>query len=96
MIQAKLAQQKYLDKWNFLDISGLILFLVGFILRMIGLVNCPECNCPECLYSARIIFAFSLMVFILRSLQLLSIDTRLGPKIYMMDRLVCAFVVFIF
>ena len=44
--------------------------------------------CPDCLYYARIVLAFSLLIFFFRTLQFLSVYERLGPKIFMMYQLV--------
>lgn len=69
-----------------LDVLALTLYINGFILRIIH-QSLPSI-CPKCLYVARIVLCFSLLISILRVLQLLSINHILGPKIYMIGGLV--------
>lgn len=74
------------NKWNYFDIGALLLYVIGFTLRMIYHVD-PTIH-PEFLNWARIALAFSLLIFFCRTLQFLSNYESLGPKIYMIYGLV--------
>src|SRR6218665_575742 len=76
----------YRNQWSWLDYGGFLTYIIGIILRIIYLSS--PASCPECLYEARIIFSISLIIFYLRVLQLLCINSKLCPKIYMMRKLV--------
>lgn len=81
------------NEWNYFDIGALTLYITGFTLRMI--YHRDPTICPECLYVARIILAFSLLIFFGRTLQFLSAYESLGPKIYMLYGLVSRLSMFV-
>lgn len=72
--------------WNYFDVGALTIYIFGFILRVI--YHSDPTSCPDCLYVARIMLAFSLIIFFIRALEYLSIIDATGPKIYMMRKLV--------
>ena len=63
--------------WNIGDAVAIVLFFVGFGLRMGGL-----------LIEGRITYALDLMVFILRILEIFYVDRTLGPYVVMIGRMV--------
>ena len=63
--------------WNVGDAVAIVLFFVGFGLRMGGL-----------LIEGRITYALDLMVFILRILEIFYVDRTLGPYVVMIGRMV--------
>lgn len=73
----------YVNKWNYLDSSGCILFFIGFTLRLIAL------NDNKALFiTARIIFALDLSIWYIRLLQVTVIFKSLGPKLVMIQKMV--------
>ena len=63
--------------WNLWDALAIILFFVGFALRMTG-----------DLFNGRIVYAIDLMLFIMRILELFYFNKTLGPYIVMIGRMV--------
>ena len=66
------------SKWNLWDALAIILFFVGFGLRMNGNLS-----------AGRIVYAIDLMLFIMRVLELFYVDKTLGPYVVMIGRMVC-------
>ena len=60
------------------DALAIILFFVGFGLRMNGNLS-----------AGRIVYAIDLMLFIMRVLELFYVDKTLGPYVVMIGRMVC-------
>ena len=75
------------DVWNILDMTAIVLFLIGLIVRLI-----PHEQCADCLGHARVMFALCLMSFYLRTLHICSIHKVLGPKLVMIREMVRAFI----
>lgn len=67
------------EYWNIVDLSTLVVFSIGVSLRF---------N-QETLDAARIILAIDLVIFYVRVLQIFSIHKNLGPKLIMIQRMVC-------
>ncbi|XP_033100606.1 transient receptor potential cation channel subfamily M member-like 2 [Anneissia japonica] len=65
------------DYWNKVDVATLILFTVGFIMRLIN----------ESFAASRIVFAIDLMLFYIRLLQFFSVSKTLGPKLIMISKM---------
>ena len=63
--------------WNKCDAFAIILFFIGFGLRMRGL-----------LIEGRIVYTIDLMFFILRILEIFYVDRTLGPYVVMIGRMV--------
>ena len=63
--------------WNIWDAAVIILFLLGFSLRICGL-----------LIDGRIVYAIDLMLFIVRILEMFYVDKTLGPYVVMSGRMV--------
>ena len=71
------------DLWNFLDIITLVAYIVGLLHRVV-----PTAVCGTCFYAARIIFAFSHMLFFFRILHMFAVHPELGPKLVMIGKMV--------
>ncbi|XP_059152108.1 transient receptor potential cation channel subfamily M member-like 2 isoform X2 [Physella acuta] len=68
------------DKWNWLDMFSIFLFIVGMILRAI-----PN---DDTLSAARVILSINLITFFSRILHIFSINQELGPKLVMINRMI--------
>ena len=66
--------------WNKCDVCAIVLFFIGFGLRMSGL-----------LIEGRIVYAIDLMLFIERILEMFFVDRTLGPYVVMIGRMVIKF-----
>ena len=67
--------------WNLWDVIAIVLFFIGFALRMHGF-----------LLEGRIVYAIDLMLFIVRVLEVFLVDKTLGPYVVMISRMVSKFV----
>ena len=68
------------DYWNIADLANLVLFGIGFTLRLL-----PSASA---LSAARVILALDLGIFYIRILHMFSIFKNLGPKLIMIGRMV--------
>ncbi|CAL1536039.1 unnamed protein product, partial [Lymnaea stagnalis] len=68
------------DSWNILDITSIVLFLVGIVLRFI-----PS---EDTLSAARVILSINLITFFSRILHIFSVNKQLGPKLVMIYRMI--------
>ncbi|KAG9471145.1 hypothetical protein GDO78_015679, partial [Eleutherodactylus coqui] len=65
------------DSWNHVDITALLLFIIGVICRMM-----------DTLYeSGRTILCFDFMVFTLRLIHIFAVNKQLGPKIIIVRKM---------
>ena len=70
---------KYLeDKWNRYDLICYVCLLLAVILRCI-----PSTQCPRCFEAARIIYAITLVLSMLRILQYFYFSQTFGPQVVM-------------
>ncbi|CDS42162.1 transient receptor potential cation channel [Echinococcus multilocularis] len=87
------------DGWNKLDCTGLILYIVGFILRLIVLARLGDSQLSHdteafhiltdpIMDPSRICMAFSLFVFYIRLMYSFSFHIALGPKLIMIGKMV--------
>lgn len=67
--------------WNRLDVLAIVLYFVGFSLRFI--------NSGQCFCAARIILAVDLTIWFMRILHIFTAVKRLGPKLVMIQEMVC-------
>lgn len=66
------------DTWNLVDTFALLAFVVAACLRFFD----------STYEAARIIFSLNIIVFIVRSLQIVSVNRQLGPKLVMIRKMV--------
>lgn len=66
------------NSWNVLDTIGLVLFVLGILLKII-----PKSNCQDCFKGSQVILSLSLAVLYLRQLHMFSISKKFGPKLVM-------------
>ena len=66
------------DTWNLVDSFSLLAFVVAAILRFFD----------STYEAARIILSLNIIVFIVRSLQIVSVNRQLGPKLVMIRKMV--------
>lgn len=66
------------DSWNVLDVVSLFAFIVAVMLRFFD----------KTFQAARIILALDIVLFVVRSLQIFSVNRLLGPKLVMIRRMV--------
>ena len=66
------------DTWNVVDTFSLLAFVVAVFLRFFD----------STFEAARIILSLNIIVFIVRSLQILSVNRQLGPKLVMIRKMV--------
>ena len=87
------------DGWNKLDCTGLMLYIVGFILRLIVLARLGDSQLSQdteafhiltdpIMDPSRICMAFSLFVFYIRLMYSFSFHIALGPKLIMIGKMV--------
>ncbi|XP_072024680.1 transient receptor potential cation channel subfamily M member 2-like [Amphiura filiformis] len=77
-IKAKSQIREYMSNyWNWIDIVMLLLFVLGEIIRL-----SPNGRSP-----GRIVLAFSLFMFYLRFLHFLTISKNIGPKVFMIFKM---------
>ncbi|XP_068097225.1 transient receptor potential cation channel subfamily M member 4 isoform X2 [Hyperolius riggenbachi] len=74
---AQKVKQYLQDSWNHVDISALLLFIVGVICRMF----------PVSYESGRTILCFDFMVFTLRLIHIFAVNKQLGPKIIIVRKM---------
>lgn len=67
--------------WNVFDLMSFVVFAVAVVLRFV--------LDSEDFFYARFAYSISLGVFILRTLQLFYISRHIGPKVVMLEKLVC-------
>ncbi|XP_040183510.1 transient receptor potential cation channel subfamily M member 4 [Rana temporaria] len=65
------------DSWNHVDITALLLFIIGVICRMF----------PISYESGRTILCFDFMVFTLRLIHIFAVNKQLGPKIIIVQKM---------
>ncbi|XP_071942447.1 transient receptor potential cation channel subfamily M member-like 2 isoform X2 [Antedon mediterranea] len=65
------------DYWNLVDLATIILFSVGFVMRLYTIT----------FSAARVILAIDLMIFYIRLLQVFSVNKNLGPKLIMISKM---------
>ncbi|CAF0758789.1 unnamed protein product [Brachionus calyciflorus] len=71
------------DTWNYIDLFGCSIFLIGFSLRIASIFT------NENLFiAARIIYAFDLSIWYLRLLHVAIVFKSLGPKLVMIQKMV--------
>ncbi|KAL3837257.1 hypothetical protein ACJMK2_022625, partial [Sinanodonta woodiana] len=68
------------DFWNIVDILMIVLFVIGMIMKHLSY--------QETLEAARVILGVNLITYILRLLQIFSLNKELGPKLVMIFRMV--------
>ncbi|XP_077115835.1 transient receptor potential cation channel subfamily M member 4 isoform X1 [Ranitomeya variabilis] len=74
---AQKVKQYLQDSWNHVDITALLLFIIGVICRMM-----------ESSYeSGRTIMCFDFMVFTLRLIHIFAVNKQLGPKIIIVRKM---------
>ena len=66
------------DTWNLVDSFSLLAFVVAAVLRFFD----------STYEAARIILSLNIIVFIVRSLQIVSVNRQLGPKLVMIRKMV--------
>ena len=66
------------DTWNVVDTFSLLAFVVAVFLRFFD----------STFEAARIILSLNIIVFIVRSLQIFSVNRQLGPKLVMIRKMV--------
>ncbi|VDK41824.1 unnamed protein product [Taenia asiatica] len=87
------------DGWNKLDCTGLILYIVGFVLRLVVLARLGDSQLSHdteafhiltdpIMDPSRICMAFSLFVFYIRLMYSFSFHIALGPKLIMIGKMV--------
>lgn len=74
--------------WNKLDVLGISLFLIAFVLRF-----WPT---NQCFCAARIILAVDLSLWYIRILDIFAAVKRLGPKLVMIGEMVIEYSCFFF
>lgn len=74
------------SKWNILDASALLLFLIAFSFRLND----------DTLIEARVLFAIDIFLWIIRLLHVFSISKQLGPYLVMINRMTIDLVYFVF
>ncbi|CAI9735657.1 transient receptor potential cation channel subfamily M member-like 2 isoform X4 [Octopus vulgaris] len=62
--------------WNIIDVITIVLFILGYILRLLDVAE-----------TARVIFCLNLISFYIRFLHMFSIDKNLGPKLIMIKEM---------
>lgn len=74
--------------WNYFDLSGCILFVIGISLKFLW-HNYGDKENPEdvILISCRFILALDLVVWYIRLLHITLIFNRLGPKLIMLRKM---------
>ncbi|GFR76765.1 transient receptor potential cation channel subfamily M member 2-like [Elysia marginata] len=70
------------DTWNILDITTILLFLLGMILRLSSSAS------SQLLDAARVILSINLITFFSRILHIFSISKQLGPKLSMIYQMI--------
>ncbi|RDD36732.1 Transient receptor potential cation channel subfamily M member 3 [Trichoplax sp. H2] len=80
------------DIWNLLDVTGLMLFFLAFIVHAAGI---RQSN-PGLVGVARVFYCIDFLVLCPRSLQVLSIIPSQGPKLIMIYKLLADMVSFLF
>ncbi|KAK3787677.1 hypothetical protein RRG08_031907 [Elysia crispata] len=70
------------DTWNILDVTTILLFLLGMILRLSASSN------SQILDAARVILSINLITFFSRILHIFSISKQLGPKLSMIYQMI--------
>ncbi|XP_071977095.1 transient receptor potential cation channel subfamily M member 2 isoform X3 [Engystomops pustulosus] len=65
------------DFWNKLDVCAILIFICGFICRLI----------PTTFYPGRIILSLDFVIFCLRLMHIFTISKTLGPKIIIVKRM---------
>jgi transient receptor potential cation channel subfamily M member 2 len=71
------------DNWNLLDLLGLVLFFVGYLLRIISF------GTNESVFNwSRIVLSIDLTLWYIRSLHFSLLFPSLGPKIVMMQKMI--------
>lgn len=74
----------FLDPWNIADTVSLFGFIVATSLRYVA----NTYDNVECLVAARIIYATDIVLFIIRLLQIFSVNRHMGPKLVMIRKMV--------
>ena len=79
------------DFWNMVDITGIVLFWIGFFLRLVIEVSDHE-EAPNSLIfvSARIFYCLAIMVWYVRVLDIFSVSETMGPYVNMIFKMVSA------
>ncbi len=90
------------DTWNIMDVSAILLYLVGFITRFfiiesLFIVSKYEL-CPIEIYLKRIYFriflCLDLIIWYVRILHIFAAYEKLGPKLIMILNTVCIYIYF--
>ncbi|XP_056397666.1 transient receptor potential cation channel subfamily M member 4-like [Hyla sarda] len=74
------------DSWNHVDITALLLFIIGVICRMMN----------TSYESGRTILCFDFMVFTLRLIHIFAVNKQLGPKIIIVRKMMKDVFLFLF
>ncbi|KAM4016023.1 transient receptor potential cation channel subfamily M member 4 isoform 2-T3 [Anomaloglossus baeobatrachus] len=74
---AQKVKQYLQDSWNHVDITALLLFIIGVICRMMD----------SSFESGRTILCFDFMVFTLRLIHIFAVNKQLGPKIIIVRKM---------
>ena len=72
------------DPWNIADVVSLAAFFIATILRYLAYKK----NNEDFLIAARIIYATDVVLFIVRLLQIFSVNRHMGPKLVMIRKMV--------
>lgn len=81
----------FLDPWNIADTVSLFGFIVATSLRYVA----NTYDNVECLVAARIIYATDIVLFIIRLLQIFSVNRHMGPKLVMIRKMLDDLVYFV-
>ncbi|KAH0626691.1 hypothetical protein JD844_001798, partial [Phrynosoma platyrhinos] len=74
------------DTWNQLDITALLLFMIGLVCRLI----------PQSYESGRTILCLDFMVFTVRLIHIFAVNKQLGPKMIIVGRMMKDVFLFLF
>ncbi|XP_016850135.2 transient receptor potential cation channel subfamily M member 4 [Anolis carolinensis] len=74
------------DTWNQLDITALLLFMIGLVCRLL----------PQSYESGRTILCLDFMVFTLRLIHIFAVNKQLGPKMIIVGRMMKDVFLFLF
>lgn len=66
------------DWWNIIDVFAIVFFFIGVSLRFV----------PELILHARVFYALTFVIFVVRILDLFSVSKHLGPYVNMIWKMV--------
>ncbi len=83
----RIANNKFIDFWNVVQVFSIVFFFVGFGLRLV-----PD---MECYLAARVVLSLDALLWFFRSLHAYSFIRSLGPKIVMIREMLSELFYFI-